>query len=300
MSENISEKTAVLATLSVTIGAAIWGIYWIPLRYAEQLGMSGAWAVVLANLIPLFILIPMSLRCHRDIYAELKIIAIIGFFAGGAVTFYSIGLVYTTVVRATLLFYLTPVWSTLIGMVFLNEQVKWNRWAAIVIGLAGLYFIVGGGSAESVDLNIGDWFGIASGVFWGIGAVLIKKNPDTTITGLVTSQHCSSFLLALLCCLLLPNISEVPDLSIWFEAAPVMLVYGWFGLVPSLFAIFWASGHLFPGRVGILMMTEALVAVISASLLLNEQVLMLEWLGVVLILSAGLLEVFGDRQRSPV
>ncbi len=297
MLRQAQENKTLLPTLAVTIGAAIWGIYWLPLRYVEQLGMSGGWAVVLANLIPLFILLPLSLRYRSAIYADFRIIFIIGFFAGAALTFYSIGLVYTTVVRATLLFYLTPVWSTLIGMAFLNEKVRWNRWAAIAMGLTGLYFIVGGGSESSKALNIGDWFGIASGVCWGIAAVLIKKNPGITVTGMATSQHLSSFSLAVILCLLLPGIGDIPEFSVWIDATPAMLAYSWLGLVPSLFAILWASSKLFPGRVGILMMTEALVAVISASLLLNESVSALEWFGVLLISTAGLLEVFGGSDE---
>lgn len=297
MFKQAQANRTLLPTLAIMIGSAIWGIYWLPLRYVEQLGMSGGWAVVLANLIPLFILLPLSLRYRSAIYPDLRIIVIIGFFAGAALTFYSIGLVYTTVVRATLLFYMTPVWSTLIGMVLLNEKVNWSRWAAITVGLTGLYFIVGGGSESNHTLNIGDWFGIASGIAWGIGGVLIKKNPDISVTGMVTSQHLSSFSLALILCLLLPGVGEIPDISVWIDATPAMLAYSWLGLVPSLFAILWASSKLFPGRVGILMMTEVLVAVISVSLLLNESVSALEWLGVLLILTAGLLEMFGGSDE---
>ena len=114
---------------------------------------------------------------------------------------------------------------------------------------------------------------------------------------MVTSQHLSSFSLALLLCLLLPDIGEIPNFSVWIDATPAMLAYSWLGLVPSMFVILWASSKLFPGRVGILMMTEALVAVISASLLLNEWVSALEWFGVLLILTAGLLEVFGGSDK---
>jgi drug/metabolite transporter (DMT)-like permease len=44
------------------------------------------------------------------------------------------------------------------------------------------------------------------------------------------------------------------------------------------------------------MMTEVLVAVVSASLLLDEQIQLLEWIGVMLILLAGVLEVFGTSE----
>lgn len=288
----------VLPTMAVTIGAAIWGIYWVPLRYMEQLGMFGLWAVVLASAVPLVILLPLLLLYRKQSNGRLPTILVIGLLSGAAVTFYSVGLIYTTVVRATLLFYLTPIWSTLIGIFLLNEAVKWNRWLAIMLGLAGLYFIVGGG--ESRPINIGDWFGLASGLCWGIAGVLIKRNPDIGVTIMVSWQHLFAFLLALLCCLLLTGFDQIPEFLSWTKAAPVIAGYSWFGLIPSLFAIFWASSRLFPGRVGILMMTEVLVAVISASLLLDEATLMLEWVGVVLIMAAGVLEVVSTDEAVPV
>ncbi len=289
----------VLPTLAVTMGASIWGIYWWPLRYIEQLGMSGLWAVVLASAVPLVILLPLLVYYRKQSREGLVTILIIGLLSGSAVTFYSIGLIQTTIVRATLLFYLTPIWSTLIGISLLDESVKWNRWMAIVLGLAGLYFIVGGSSSESRPVNIGDWFGLASGICWGIAGVLIKRNPGTGVTIMVCWQHLFAFLIALVCCILLTGFEQMPDVSLWLASAPIIAGYSWFGLVPSLFAIFWASSRLFPGRVGILMMTEVVVAVISAAILLDESVLALEWLGVSLIITAGVFEVSGsDKSES--
>ncbi len=288
-----------LPTLAVTVGASIWGIYWWPLRYIEQLGMSGLWAVVLASAVPLVILLPLLVYYRKQSREGLVTILIIGLLSGSAVTFYSIGLIQTTVVRATLLFYLTPIWSTLIGISLLDESVKWNRWMAIVLGLAGLYFIVGGSGSESQPVNIGDWFGLASGICWGIAGVLIKRNPGTGVTIMVCWQHLFAFLIALVCCILLTGFEQMPDVSLWLASAPIIAGYSWFGLVPSLFAIFWASSRLFPGRVGILMMTEVVVAVISAAILLDESVLALEWLGVSLIITAGVFEVSGsDKSES--
>ncbi|MCP4430548.1 MAG: DMT family transporter [Gammaproteobacteria bacterium] len=294
MEDSLQAENTALPTLAVTLGAAIWGIYWWPLRYIEQLGMSGLWAVVLASSVPLVILLPLLVYFRNQSRNRLGTILIIGLFSGSAVTFYSIGLIHTTVVRATLLFYLTPIWSTLIGISLLDESVKWNRWMAIALGLVGLYFIVGDSSSESQPVNIGDWFGLASGICWGIAAVLIKRNPDIGVTVMVGWQHLFAFLVALTCCVMLSDSTQIPAVDIWIDAIPVMMGYSWLGLVPSLFAIFWASARLFPGRVGILMMTEVLVAMISAAILLDESVLALEWLGVILIISAGILEVLGS------
>ena len=125
--------------------------------------MSGLWAVVLISAVPLVVLLPLW-ACYRQPSQQLSTILLIALLSGGALTFYSISLLYTTVIRATLLFYLTPVWSTLISIFFLQESVKWNRWIAIMLGLSGLYLIVGGGSdGDSQPFNLGDWFGLVSG-----------------------------------------------------------------------------------------------------------------------------------------
>ncbi len=282
--------------LAVTVGSAIWGIYWIPLRFADQMGMSGAWAVVLASLLPLSVLISLFCWFWRHIQPSIKSIAIVGFCTGVALAFYALGLIYSTVVRATLLYYLTPIWATLFSIVLLQEQVRWNRWMAILVGLVGLYFILGGVSELTTPINMGDYFALASGVFWGIGTVYLKKNPYINTTGVVTSQHLFSFMVALAGCLLLPELGDIPKWSIWVATMPMMWLYSCLCLLPSLYAIFWASSRLYPGRVGILMMTEVLVAVVSASILLDEQLKALEWLGVMLILTAGLFEVFGNEK----
>jgi drug/metabolite transporter (DMT)-like permease len=270
-------------------------VYWIPLRYVDQIGMSGAWAVVLASVLPLSILLPMCLHGRRQIRRDLGTIIVIGAFTGMGLSFYAIGLVYTSVIRATLLYYLTPIWSTLFGMAFLGEPVGKVRWIAITIGLVGLFFILGGASVLATPLNIGDAFGLASGVSWGIGALYLKKNPDIPVTGPVASMHFFSFLAALVCCLVLPRIEGIPSIGVWLSASPVMWLYTCLVLLPSLFAIFWAARKLYPGRVGILMMTEVLVAVASASILLAEMLALLEWFGVILILAAGLIEVIGGK-----
>ena len=124
--------------------------------------------------------------------------------------------------------------------------------------------------------------------------MLIKKNAVTNITTLISWQHLFGFLLALICCLWLTGFEQIPEPSLWVSAGLAMAAYSWFGLIPSVFAILWASSRLFPGRVGILMMTEVLVAVISAALFLNEPMQIMEWFGVALIISAGVLEVSGN------
>ena len=90
---------------------------------------------------------------------------------GMAFTLYSNGLVETTIVRATLLYYLTPIWSTLLGVIWLSEPLTKYRIIAIAVAFAGLILLLSNGNSSENPLNIGDLYSFLSGIFWAIGAV---------------------------------------------------------------------------------------------------------------------------------
>jgi len=66
-----------------------------------------------------------------------------GLFTGAAFSSYAIALNHTEVVRVLLLFYVTPIWSTLIGLAVLGERLTLSRLAALALALLGLVVILG-------------------------------------------------------------------------------------------------------------------------------------------------------------
>ena len=65
--------------------------------------------------------------------------------------------------------------------------------------------------------------------------------------------------------------------------------------------IFRISQLLFPGRVGILAMTEAIVAIVSAAILIPEESMaLLQWLGAGAIIMAGLIEVLFGYSKNKI
>ena len=152
-----------LASLVMFVAASLWGLYWVPLRQLEALGIEGAWSIALLNLpaaFALFVVTALSWKQYRGFGAQMLVI---GLFTGAGLALYGSGLVLSSVVRATLLFYLMPVWATLIGVFWLGERAAWQRWAAILAGLIGMLMLLSGGG--SVPLNIGDLLAILSGTF---------------------------------------------------------------------------------------------------------------------------------------
>jgi drug/metabolite transporter (DMT)-like permease len=66
-----------------------------------------------------------------------------------------------------------------------------------------------------------------------------------------------------------------------------------FYVVPMLFLTIWPATLITPGRIGILLMSDVVVGVISAAALAGEPFGLREMLGTVLIVSAAAVEVLG-------
>lgn len=278
------------ASAVVFLSASIWGLYWIPLRHLEAQGIDGGWAVALLNL-PAALLLGLVVLWqwgrHRG---QLGHALAIGLFTGLALAFYASGLIYSSVVRATLFFYLTPVWATLIGIFWLGENGSWQRWAAIGGGILGLMLLGSGGGA--VPLNIGDLFALLSGVFWAIGAAMIKGFGKVPVSSMTMFQFVFTSLGAIALFHLVGG-SEIPAGALFADVLATTTAISILVLLPAVCLLFWAQKFLFPGRVGLLMMSEVLTAIITASLFLpEERMSALEWGGAALIIGACLVEVF--------
>ena len=68
-------------------------------------------------------------------------------------------------------------------------------------------------------------------------------------------------------------------------------------LMPSFLVIIRVTQYMSPGLVGILMLSEVLVAVITAMVLLGEVLTIIQWIGVGVILGAGVIVSTADESR---
>ena len=67
-------------------------------------------------------------------------------------------------------------------------------------------------------------------------------------------------------------------------------------MLPITYLTIWPATVLSPGRVGMLLMVEVIVGVVSAAILTDEQFGMRELAGTVLIISAGVVEVLRQQR----
>jgi drug/metabolite transporter (DMT)-like permease len=295
-----SKYSDTVLSLAVALSAAVWGLYWIPLRAIQDVGMPGSWSVAFFNACPLVVLLPLLVFNFRSLSGVLAPTLLAGVLIGMAFTLYSNGLVETTVVRATMLYYLTPIWSTIMGVLWLSERLTKGRIVAIGVAIFGLFLLLSNGAAAGNPLNKGDLYSFLSGIFWAFGVATLNRWSNIPILPLAAVIFIATTTLSSIFAGVI-YADPLPEIAIVISAFPAAAFWSVCVMLPCFCIIFRVSQFLFPGRVGILTMSEVIVAIGSAAILVPEETMvMLQWVGAAAILAAGLIEVvFGFRKSAP-
>jgi drug/metabolite transporter (DMT)-like permease len=271
---------------AVALSAAFWGLWWLPLRALAEAGLTGAAVNAALYGIASLALLPWYWRRRRRIAAGGLLLLGAGGLFGAALVSWNLALLLGEVVRVTLLFYLAPVWATLLALAVLGERVGWLRLISVVLGLAGAGVLLGLAGGLPLPRSAGDWLGLAAGVLFALSVTLVRKGE--AIAGL--EQTLVAFAAAALLSLLLLAVTPVPSLPIRAAvlAWAALAALAW--LLPVTWLLLWGARFLEPGRVSLLLLLEVAVAAISAALLAGEPFGLREAAGCLLIIAAGALE----------
>jgi drug/metabolite transporter (DMT)-like permease len=277
------------AKLACLYAGAVWGLFWIPLRTLEEAGLHGLWITVVYFLVPTICLVPVALWRWQHVRKggfQLQLTAMV---SGGALLLYSTSIVYTDVVRAMLLFYLTPVWATILARLFLGDAITPTRIAAMMLAIVGMLTIFGLGTRFPIPQNAGDWLGVGSGFLWAIAMVRIRMVESLSAIELTVGFFQWSLIFSAGAAFLLAP-GHLPSFGQTLPAMPLLLVFMALLVLPGTYASLWGPKYLSPGVVGLLFMTEIVVGAISVALLAGEPFGIREVTGVILIAGASMLE----------
>jgi drug/metabolite transporter (DMT)-like permease len=287
------------ASFAVVAVGAMWGLYWLPLRALEGVAAGGPWTTVAALAVACAVLAAPAWRGRRRL-ASARHRALASVALGGAsFALYSNGLLYGQVAVVILLFYLTPIWSTLIARFWLGWPVSWWRHAAIAMGLVGIGLVLRGSHGGlPLPRTTGDWLGLASGLLWAVASTGIHVHARTRPAETNFVFCAGGLALALVLALVLPGTGAAGVSGAWLAALAWTLVLGAVWWAVSLTAFMWATRILEPARVGILLMSEVVVGAVSAALLADEAFGGVMAAGTVLVIVAGVLETLPERRRA--
>ena len=159
---------------ALAISAGAWGIYWLPQRILEDGGLTGGWGTIAQMTIGVLILSPIAVwRKIKGRTSGLEL-PLTGLLAGGGFICYALSFLLTDVVRALILFYMTPIWTTIFEMVFLKKKPGLERALTLGLALGGLWIVFSKQTIIPLPENMGDWLALAGGALF---AAMLNKVP---------------------------------------------------------------------------------------------------------------------------
>jgi len=272
------------ALLIIFLASSFWGVLWVPMRHIEAMGLSGLWVVVLFHFLPALAMLPLIVRTAPSSRRDWGRAAVAGALMGAGFALYALGLVVASVTKTVILFYMTPIWSTVIAYFVLRERAGWGRWLAIAAALVGCALVTGV-NRDELRFDPADLLGLLSGLFWALGSVMIRRYDGLNFVHVSFLQYLTGGIMALLAALYLGD--PLPQLNAFLQAIPPAFLASVVVFLPSVLLIFRIMQYVSPGLVGILMLSEALVAAVSAAFWLGETLSSTQWIGVGAILTTG-------------
>ncbi len=274
-----------LPVLSLLLAATLWGLIWYPLRLLEGHGLGGLWSALViyaAASLPGAVLLWRGRGQLRRRPAGLLALALA---AGWCNVSFILAILDGTVVRVLLLFYLSPLWATLLGWVMLREPLTRNSGVVLVLAMAGVVVMSWHPQLHHPwPQETADWLAVSSGFTFAYANVLVRKFSDigipvkTAVTWLGVAGVAALWLWF--------GRIGVPAVSgPWVWAAAVGL--GWFAIVLMTVSVQYGVTYMPVQRSAVILLFELVVGAVSSQILTAEVVSVREWVGGVLIAASA-------------
>lgn len=273
-----------LPVLSLLLTATLWGLVWYPLRLLEAQGLQGLWLSLSSYGAALLVGLPWLWRSRGDWASEGVVLALMTLAVGWCNVAFVIAILDGTVVRVLLLFYLSPLWALILGWLILGERPGTSGFLVFVLAISGAVIMLW-------DPQLGmpwprdeaDWMAASSGLAFAFANVMVRKLKHAGMQTKASASWLGVVLVAAVWILVVHEPMPVVDTSVWLGSA----MLGWFGFVIMTVTVIYGVTHMPVHRSAVILLFELVVGAVSSILLTDEQVLLQEWVGGVLILAAA-------------
>ncbi|MBI3771220.1 MAG: DMT family transporter [Gammaproteobacteria bacterium] len=274
----------ILPILCLLTTASIWGVMWYPLRLLDAQGLNGVWTTLIAYATPLIIGIPLAWRHMREFKQYPFYFALVGLASGWCNLAFILAVLDGTVVRALLLFYLSPVWAVLLGHLVVKEHMTRSAKVVVVVAMSGALLMLWEPEIGAPwPRSISDWFAISSGFAFALSNVFVRKRQTVSVASKTITVWLGGVVLAAGWLILTQASWPVVVSGAWIGA----VLMGIFMLGLATLAVQYGVTHLPVHQSAVILLFELIVGAVSSELLTNEVVRPIEWIGGALILYAA-------------
>ena len=120
--------------IAVILSSFFWGSYWIPIRYINEVGKNSVWPIIISFLLLSIILIFPLINSIKLFLKKKDIFFFLGnLISALGIALYSESLLRGEIAKVVLLFYLCPVWGTILAKVILNIKFNFQRYISLFL-----------------------------------------------------------------------------------------------------------------------------------------------------------------------
>lgn len=285
-------STYLFAVLALLASATMWGTIWFPLRLLEEQGLVGLWCALIMYGTALLLSIPWWRRHRLDFARRPLMLIVLGLSSGWANIAFILPVIDGEVVRVTLLFFLYPIWATLIGRFFLREQMTWRAWLGFSAAVGGGLIMMWNpelGSPLPRDSN--DWLALSAGFAFAISASIVRSLADVSVAPKAVVVWAGVVVVATVWLIIAGIEFPILDSNVYIAAS----LLGLFASVVMTFLVQYGFHHVPVSRSSVILLFELVAGALSAYWLANEVPVINEWLGgTVIVVGAWLILTVGD------
>jgi drug/metabolite transporter (DMT)-like permease len=275
------------APAGLLLAASLWGLLWLPMRYLAHRGIPGEISVLVMYSLVILAFAVCRPRTFREWWAAPATLLPIGLFAGWSNVGFILGVITAEIMRVTLLFYLSPLWSVLLARLVLAERLTRRGYACLAMALAGLLLVLSRpGSGWPLPQSAGDWLGLSAGLSFAMGNVLARRARRQSIPARALTVAIGMVLVSAVTCLVRRH-GVLPGSMAWATSGALFPLLALLGLLASL-GIQFGLQYTPATRAAVILLFELVVAAISSTLLAGERLHWQECLGGLMIVTAGL------------
>ena len=278
--------------VALAFSAGAWGIYWLPQRILVEGGLTGGWGTIAQMVIGFLILLPIAfwkLIKKKETGFGLPLT---GLLVGGGFICYALSFLLTDVVRALILFYMTPIWTTIFEILFLKKRPGKERILTLGMALGGLWLVFSKETILPLPENAGDWLALAGGAIFAGGMIRLEVVKTDGVFPIIFSFFFYGALFNVVAGLVLVDyLGEIPGFDAFVSMSTFLIAISVFYFIPTGIVILWAPSKLGAGLCSILFLSEIVVGVVSSSILTEEPFGWREAVGSSLIVIGGVLAV---------
>ena len=287
-------RTAWLSVGGLGLSALVWGLSWWPVRHAQALGVQPLWTTALVYAPGALLVLLLRPRALGQ-WLRSPGLWLVALAAGGANVCFNLGVAGGDVVRVVLLFYMMPVWATLLARWLLGERIGAAAWIRLALALAGALVVLWpAGGGLPLPRSGADWLGLAGGLFFALDNVMLRRCAQATASARMLAMFAGGMLCGSLLALGLQALGAAPALPApradW--GLPVL----WLGLamVAGSYGLQYGAARLPAALTAVVMMLEIVFASISSAWLGAGRMDLRAWAGGGLIAAGVLLGAWAE------